>query len=165
MGDNLAPGSRELTDRGSTTAPWPRFIPPSVLSRDVQDPSLTHVRLLVQEYTACFRFYRDQLGFDPIFGDAESGYADFESGDVTFALFDADEQAAALGEHPPAGQGRDGVCVVLRVEDIDEVADLLRDQEVELVGAPTDHPEWGIRTIHTRDPDGTLIEFNEPLDP
>jgi catechol 2,3-dioxygenase-like lactoylglutathione lyase family enzyme len=26
-----------------------------------------------------------------------------------------------------------------------------------------DRPEWGIRTAHFRDPDGNLIEINQPL--
>lgn len=33
-----------------------------------------------------------------------------------------------------------------------------------LVAPWTDHQEWGIRITHGRDPDGTLIESNEPLD-
>jgi len=37
---------------------------------------LTHVRLLVDRYPECFRFYRDVLGFPATFGDEESGYAD-----------------------------------------------------------------------------------------
>ena len=28
---------------------------------------------------------------------------------------------------------------------------------------PTDHPDWGIRTVHFRDPDGNLIEVNQNL--
>jgi predicted enzyme related to lactoylglutathione lyase len=126
--------------------------------------SVTHIRLLVEEYAACFQFYRDLLGFDPTFGDAESGYADFETGDVTLALFAADEMSGALGETPPSGDGRDRICVVLRVEDVDETAKELRTEGVELAAEPTDHPEWGIRTAHVRDPDGTLVEFNEPLE-
>jgi predicted enzyme related to lactoylglutathione lyase len=125
--------------------------------------TLTHVRLLVEEYAACFAFYRDVLGVEPTFGDAESGYADFETGDVTLALFAAEEMAGALAARPPATDGRDQVCLVLRVADVDETATDLRNEGLELAAAPTDHPEWGLRTVHVRDPDGTLIEFNEPL--
>jgi len=126
--------------------------------------SITHVRLLVEAYAACFRFYRDCLGFEPTFGDADSGYADFDTGDVTLALFASEEMDAALDETPPSGVGRDRVCVVLRVADVDETAAELRRNDVELVAVPTDHLEWGIRTVHVRDPDGTLIECNEPLE-
>ena len=130
----------------------------------METSSITHIRLLVEEYTACFQFYRDILGLHPTFGDVESGYADFETGDVTLALFAAEEMTNALDETPPSGVGRDRACVVLRVEDVDETAMGLRTEGVELVASPTDHPEWGIRTAHVRDPDGTLVEFNETLD-
>jgi catechol 2,3-dioxygenase-like lactoylglutathione lyase family enzyme len=49
---------------------------------------LTFVRLLVNDYPACFRFYRDAMGFPVTFGDEEGGYADFDAGsDVSLALF------------------------------------------------------------------------------
>jgi catechol 2,3-dioxygenase-like lactoylglutathione lyase family enzyme len=130
----------------------------------MEQRALTHVRLLVKEYTACFQFYRDILGCDPTFGDAESGYADFDTGEVTLALFAAEEMTDALDETPPSGDGRDRVCVVLRVEDVDATATELRTEGFELAAGPTDHPEWGLRTVHVRDPDGTLVEFNEPLE-
>jgi len=130
----------------------------------VTDPSLTHVRLLVESYGTCFRFYRDVLGFDPTFGDADSGYADFETGDMTLALFDAEEMADALDDPPGGGRGRDSSCIVLRVEDVDGKVTDLRESGVDVAAGPADHPEWGIRTLHARDPDGNLIEFNEPLE-
>lgn len=128
------------------------------------EPSVTHAQLLVDEYSACFRFYRDQLGFEPTFGDVDSGCADFETGDVTLALFDGQEMDDGVDDPTPSGTGRDAVCGVLRVTDVDAIASTLRDQGVELAAAPSDRPEWGVRTVHARDPDGTLIEFNEPLE-
>ena len=126
--------------------------------------SVTHIRLIVEEYTACFRFYRDILKLEPTFGDADSGYADFETGGVTLALFAAEEMTDALDETSPSGAGRDRACVVLRVKDVDETAMGLQAEGAELVADPTDHPEWRIRTAHARDPGETLVEFNEPLD-
>jgi catechol 2,3-dioxygenase-like lactoylglutathione lyase family enzyme len=41
---------------------------------------LTHVRLFVDDYAACFGFHRDVLGFEATFGDARGGYADFRAG-------------------------------------------------------------------------------------
>lgn len=128
------------------------------------DTGLTHVRLLVDDYPGTFTFYRDVLGLEPTFGDETSGYADFETGDVTLALFDGSEMAAAVDGDGPSTRGRDQVAVVLRVEDVDAVGDALRSDGVGLAAPPTDHPEWGIRTVHCRDPDGNLLEFNEPLD-
>ena len=130
-------------------------------------PTLTHVRLLVSQYSACFRFYDELLGTEVTFGDEESGYADFDTGSVTLALFDAAEMADALGDgpgDPDDDRGRDQASLVLATEDVDETARQLRERGVDLVAPPTDHPEWGIRTVHVRDPDGTLVEFNEPLE-
>ena len=41
---------------------------------------LTHIRLLVKDFDACFRFYRDVMGFRALWGDEGSGYANFEVG-------------------------------------------------------------------------------------
>lgn len=128
------------------------------------DGTVTHVRLLVTAYTDCFHFYDDVLGLDATFGDADSGYADFDTGDVTLALFDADEMADALDESPRSGANGDRACVVIRVDDVDRTAATLREENVAIVAGPADHPEWGLRTVHVRDPDGTLVECNEPLD-
>lgn len=145
------------------------------------DPTFTHVRVLVDEYEACFRFYRDVLGFEPTFGDATSGYADFDTGDVALALFDADEMAAAIdaesdGRDPDGsdrdadgtvrdadGTVRDDAMLVLAVDDVDAAAAQV-EENAAVVAPPADHPEWGIRTVHVRDPDGTLVELNEPLE-
>src|SRR6476659_7630591 len=45
-------------------------------------------RLLVSDFKASFRFYRDVLGFTPTFGDENDVYADFDTGGGTgIALF------------------------------------------------------------------------------
>lgn len=130
------------------------------------DSTLTHVRLLVADYPACFRFYRDVMGFEPTFGDAESGYADFDAGDATLALFDQSEMAEAVGttDLPAAADSQDAVSVIFRADDLDATCRDLADAGVEFVTDPTDRPAWGIRVAHLRDPDGTLLELNEPME-
>lgn len=135
---------------------------------DASRPSafaFTHTRLLVSEYRACFRFYRDVLGFDVEWGDEEGGYADFRTGETTLALFDRTAMAEAVGadDDPGGAARRDEVAVVFRVESVDDAYERLR-SEASFVTEPRDRPEWGIRVAHLRDPDGTLLEINEPLD-
>lgn len=125
---------------------------------------VTHVRLLVDDYAGTFIFYRDVLGLEPTFGDDASGYADFDTGDVTVALFDAGEMNEAVDADGPSARGRDQVAVVFRVADVEAIETELRSNGIDIAAPPTDHPEWGIRTLHCRDPDGNLLEFNEPLE-
>ncbi len=124
-----------------------------------------HTRLLVRDYAACFRFYRDVLGLAPGFGDEQSGYADFALGETTLALFARQEMADAVGTgNLPAGaEHQDDVALVFAVADVDQAADALRAGGVRLVTDPHDQSDWGIRVAHFRDPDGTLIEINQPL--
>lgn len=126
---------------------------------------LTHVRLLVTDYGACFRFYRDVLGFDVTWGDAESGYADFDTGETTLAIFTRRWMAEAIGttDRPADAEAQDDVALVFAVDDVDGAYDRMRDG-VAFVTEPHDEPGWGIRVAHLRDPDGTLLEITEPLE-
>ena len=51
----------------------------------------TYARLLVKNFKDSFLFYRDILGFKATYGSETDVYADFDTGDVTLALF---------GRHP-----------------------------------------------------------------
>jgi catechol 2,3-dioxygenase-like lactoylglutathione lyase family enzyme len=120
---------------------------------------LTHIRLLVDDYAACFGFYRDVLGFEPTFGDESGLYADFDTGsDVSLALFVSEYQIAA-----EPGQGKDGVLIILGAENVDERVEQLRQRGVPIVREPEDKPEWGIRVAYIRDPGGNLLELNHSL--
>ena len=125
----------------------------------------TFTRLLVSDFRACFRFYRDVLGFTPTFGTENDTYADFDTGSLHIALFDKSEMAATVGTTalPARLPTQDHVCLVLGVQDVDAASAHVRAQGVALLTEPTDHPDWGIRTAHFRDPDGNLIEINQPL--
>ena len=54
-------------------------------------------RLLVANFRECFVFYRDVMGFDPVFGTENDTYADFSTGTLHIALFAKHEMAAAIG--------------------------------------------------------------------
>lgn len=127
--------------------------------------TFTHTRLLVTDYQECFHFYRDILGFDVGWGDAEGGYADFQTGETTLALFDRTAMAEAVGTEQVAveAEHQDEVSLILRVESVDETYERLK-TEVPFITEPHDQPDWGIRVAHFRDPDGTLLEINESLE-
>jgi catechol 2,3-dioxygenase-like lactoylglutathione lyase family enzyme len=122
-------------------------------------------RLLVSNFKGCFRFYRDVLGLQPVYGAEDGTYADFATGSVSIALFDKQEMSQALGTRGKAvrADSQDSVCLVFGVESVDAACERLVEHGVSLLVGPTDHSEWGIRTAHFRDPAGNLIEINQPL--
>jgi predicted enzyme related to lactoylglutathione lyase len=125
----------------------------------------THTRLLVSRFRECFRFYRDVLDFKDTFGTEDGTYADFDLGGVALALFDQAEMSATLGtQHKAAhAESQDSICLVFEVESVDDAYQKLSAEGVHFAVGPTDHPDWGIRTAHFRDPEGNLIEINESL--
>ncbi|GAB3031990.1 VOC family protein [Natronobiforma cellulositropha] len=123
-----------------------------------------HTRLLVSEFEPCVRFYRDVLGFDVTWGDETTGYADFDTGSMTLALFEREAMADAIDTvYEPTDAESDDVALVIEVSAVDEVFGRLS-SDATVVTEPHDRPEWGVRVAHFRDPAGTLLEINEPLD-
>jgi catechol 2,3-dioxygenase-like lactoylglutathione lyase family enzyme len=122
-------------------------------------------RLLVTNFRDCFRFYRDVMGFPPGFGTEEDTYADFVVGETNISLFDKNEMSQTLGtsDKPTRPEAQDHVCLSFGVENVDEFYRTLLSKSVDILIPPTDHPDWGIRTVHFRDPDGNLIEANQDL--
>ena len=122
-------------------------------------------RVLCDHFEASFVFYRDAMGFSPVFGTQHDSYADFDTGTLHISLFDRAEMSAALGTTglPASVAAQDGICLVFEVDDVDAAALRLTSIGVDIVAPPTPHPDWGITTVHVRDPEGTLIELNQPL--
>ena len=118
----------------------------------------SQVRLLVDDFAAAFRFYRDELGLEPSFGDETTGYASFSAGDGTVAIFERAEQAQVV----ELRQAGDAALVVLLVDDVDAEVERLRPR---VVGEPVDQPGWGGRVAYLRDPAGHLIELFQELRP
>lgn len=124
-----------------------------------------YTRLLVSRFKACFLFYRDVMGFQATYGTENDTYADFNTGAVSIALFDKLEMSRAVGtSHLPAdARVQDKVCLIFAVEDVNAACLQLKKQSISLVAEPSDHPGWGIRSAYLRDPEGNLIEINQPL--
>ena len=130
---------------------------------------LGHVRLLVVNFAACFRFYRDVMGLKPAWGDEEDTYASFvqhEGGNVVLALFDrqAMAEAVAADQLPVEVACQDRTLLVMEVEDVDTLVEDLRQRGVQPGVEPKDYPDWSIRSAYLRDPDGTLIELSSSLE-
>jgi len=116
----------------------------------------SQVRLLVDDYPACYRFLNDTLGLECTFGGEEDGYASFKAGTGTVAVFRREEQGEVIELHA-AG---DGSLTVLEVDDIDAEAKRLGDA---IVGGPVSKAAWGGRVAYVRDPDGNLFELFQTI--
>lgn len=125
----------------------------------------THFRLLVTDYDAEYRFFRDVLGFQPTYGAEGENYADFDCNGLCVALFKRSLMSddVKTSAKPSESDSQDRVALIFGVADVDAIAADLKKKDVGFVTEPHDRSEWGIRVAHFRDPDGNLIEINQGL--
>ena len=127
----------------------------------------SNVRLLVKDFKKCFKFYSEQLGFEPAWGDENSCYASFKVADGIegFALFVSDFMAAAVGnaDKVQPSDCREKSMISFEVANVDETYQLLMTKGINFISQPTDMTDWGMRVVHLRDPEGNLIELFTPL--
>lgn len=123
--------------------------------------NLTHTRLLIRNFKACFKFYNDALGLPHVGGNESGPYAEFNTGTHFLALFDRQRMAETIDntDKPIDVDCQDRVALIFEVQDVDATYNLLKKQGLKFVIKPTDRPAWGLRTSHLRDPDGNLIEL------
>ncbi len=129
------------------------------------------IRLLVGDFPATFRFWRDVMQFPVVYGKediapSELEYAYFTAGEIGLELSSRDQFAAALGEATPtaAPTGRQAI-ISLQSDDVDATFAELVARGATAVAAPADHADWGARTGYINDPDNNLIEIYTSLHP
>jgi len=127
----------------------------------------SNVRLLVKDYKQCFRFYNEELGLEPLWGDIDGCYASFKVADGIegLALFVSDFMAPAVGnaeKTQPSGC-REKAMISFEVENVDDTYQAFLAKGINFINQPTDMPDWGMRVVHLRDPEENLIEFFTPL--
>ena len=127
---------------------------------------LNNIRLMVSEFDKTFLFYRDVLGFQVTWGKLGENYAHFKlptGGEL--AIFDKKLMSQAIGtsQLPPNANGQDKFALIISVDNVDELYKRLSAKRVKFLNKPQDKADWGIRTVHLRDPEGNLIEFVSEL--
>lgn len=131
---------------------------------------IDHVRLLVVNFTECFRFYRDIIGLRVVWGNETDSYAAFavKDSDVpNVALFDRHAMAEALGtSHLPLdATSQDKSMLIIGVDNVDSTVTRMQALGVHFVLGPRDFSDWGMRSAYLRDPDGNLLELTCDLPP
>ncbi|MER6310955.1 MULTISPECIES: VOC family protein [unclassified Streptomyces] len=126
---------------------------------------LAQIRLLVTDFRACYRFYRDVLGLTPQFEAEDGPYAKFtcDQGSAGIALQDRAQLAQVLADlaAPPAGHRS---VLALRVDDLDGYCAQLTGRGAVLDHGPAPMTDR-MRVAHLRDPEGNLLELQQWLAP
>jgi catechol 2,3-dioxygenase-like lactoylglutathione lyase family enzyme len=110
--------------------------------------SAVHVWYHVRDLAAARAFYRDKLGFEETFFDADAGWAKLERGTMQIALAEG------------AAQGETGVATV-DVDDVKAEAERLRGEGIEVGVVLEIHGE--MRLLDVYDPDGNRIQLAEDV--
>ena len=58
---------------------------------------------------------------------------------------------------------QDRAALIFGVKNPDDTVKKLQEQGVHFITKPTNYPDYGIRSVHLRDPDGNLIEIYSQL--
>ncbi|WP_037601280.1 VOC family protein [Streptacidiphilus rugosus] len=125
---------------------------------------LTQIRLLVTDFPAVYRFYRDVVGLTPQF-DAEQGpYAKLSppGGSAAVALQQRDHVAALLTDAAiPPGEGLRAL-IALRVDDLEKACAELTERGAVVEPGPA---PMGDRLLvaYLRDPEGNVVELQQWL--
>ena len=138
---------------------------------------LTDVRLLVDRFDECVRFYTDVIGLKLALRVPEDVYAELEAGGshegsdegadahrLVIGIYRRELMYDVIGSPYDAGAPRtDFVSIGFRVDDVDASLRELRSRGAEVLTEAHDQAAWGLRVAHLRDPDGNLVEIWHPL--
>jgi catechol 2,3-dioxygenase-like lactoylglutathione lyase family enzyme len=116
--------------------------------------AIDYTVIFARDMTAMRRFYEDVLGFS-LSRELSPGWLEYRIGDNTLAL--ARPSLTAADAASPEGSASLQLAFKVSTAEVDQCADELVRQGIELVSPPTDQ-SFGHRTLFFRDPDGNLLE-------
>jgi len=120
--------------------------------------------LAVSDFASSLRFYRDQLGLVEVALYDDPPYATLTAAGARISLA---EQGHSAPDRPgvematPVDPARANVVLVLEVPDADVARKALEARGVSFL-ADTYRPPWGGSRFFCVDPDGYLVEIEEP---
>jgi catechol 2,3-dioxygenase-like lactoylglutathione lyase family enzyme len=116
--------------------------------------AIDYTVIFVRDMAAMRRFYEDILGF-PLLRELSPGWIEYQVGGNTLAL--ARPSLTAADAPTPSGSASLQLAFKVSAAEVDQCADELVRQGIDLLSPPTDRP-FGHRTLFFRDPDGNLLE-------
>lgn len=127
--------------------------------------NLNYVRLLTDNFDEMWNFYVNKMSMVPRFGKDNGVYEEFRTNGSVLAIYKREYMGNALGTTlpEPLNNPQDTCVFILQVPNVDNAYNELKAKGVNFITKPEDRKEWIIRTAHLRDPDGNLIELNEPI--
>jgi catechol 2,3-dioxygenase-like lactoylglutathione lyase family enzyme len=118
----------------------------------------------VADYAASLRFYRDQLGLEVLAIYEDPPYATLTAAGARISLAEQNHPAPdrpGVVMAAPADRSRANVVLVLEVDDAHAARQELGDRGVPFL-ADIHYPPWGGSRFFCVDPDGYLVEIEEP---
>jgi catechol 2,3-dioxygenase-like lactoylglutathione lyase family enzyme len=116
--------------------------------------AIDYTVIFVRDMAAMRRFYEGILGF-PLLRELSPGWIEYRVGGNTLALSRPSLTAADVST--PNGSASLQLAFKVSAPEVDQCADELLRQGVDLLSPPTDQV-FGHRTLFFRDPDGNLLE-------
>lgn len=119
------------------------------------------MRLMVQDFDVCFQFYAEIMGLKVTWGKKGDVYASFKGeGGALLSIFQAELMDSHIGCFPANRNAiTDKLMLVFETQDVDAEYQQLCRRGAQCMNTPHDMPEWGMRCLHLRDPEGNLIEL------
>ncbi len=118
----------------------------------------------VADFPASLRFYRDQLGLEVVAVYEDPPYATLTAGGARISLAEQNHPAPdrpGVAMSALTDRSRANVVLVLEVDDAHAAHQELGDRGVPFL-AEIYHPPWGGSRFFCVDPDGYLVEIEEP---
>jgi catechol 2,3-dioxygenase-like lactoylglutathione lyase family enzyme len=120
--------------------------------------------LAVADFAASLRFYRDQLGLEVLASYEDPPYATLIAAGARISLAEQNHPAAdrpGVVMSAPVDRSRADVVLVLEVDDAQAAHQELGNRGVPFL-AEIYRPPWGGSRFFCVDPDGYLVEIEEP---
>lgn len=118
----------------------------------------------VADFAASLRFYRDQLGLEVLAVYEDPPYATLTAAGARISLAEQNHPAPdrpGVTMSAPADRSSANVVLVLEVDNAQAARQELGDRGVPFL-ADTHYPPWGGSRFFCVDPDGYLVEIEEP---